>query len=280
MQNLKTLVLKNVVSVPFATLGCLPSLTQLDITNSDIASMDGLETLRHLEVLNVHSVISSFAFPVSACHPKLRHVSFVDCFCLRIQTRFLGCCKSLEYLHIDSSLQPPIQDISFVVNTPRLLHLAIAICPGEADSSRPISLEPLAHLKHLQYLNLKGHSDLDYSPIYPLTTLTRFVPGICNDVQFYTLMTNLKSASNLTSIELFESDDLTDDAISILPSLCPNIFRLLIIDCLKVTQQSLYSLRKLPVLRCLQVSPEMWWSSFSNLDEWRTVCINVQLDDI
>lgn len=280
MQNLRCLSLKNVVCVPFTTLGCLPSLTQLEITSSDITSMDGLESLRHLEVLNLHSVLSSFAFPMSACHPKLRRASFVDCFCIRIQTRFLGSCRNLEYLHIDSSLETPVDDLSFVINTPRLKHLAIAICAGESESVNQLSLEPLSQLKHLQYLNVKGHADLDYSPIYPLNSLTRLVPGLCNDIQFANLMTNLKCASQLNSIELFECEEMTDYSISLLPSLCPGIFRLLIIDCPKITQDAAYSLRKMPILRCLQLSPEMWWSSFSNLDEWRTLCVNVQLDDI
>lgn len=278
MLNLTKLDFYQVTNIPFDIVSQLPYLTSLAIRNSEMVSMDGLDKLTMLEELKLDSVISSFAFPVSACHPKLRKLSIIECFCIRVQTRFLGCCRNLEYLHIDSSLSAPINDISFVRNTPNLYHFAIAACCGENTSI--FSLEPLSTLKNLEYVNLKGIPEADYSPLFELESLRRFIPGIVTDDEFLGMLRGMKSAKYLESIELADNDDLTDEALAELPELCPNLYRLLIFDCLCITQNAVHSLKQLKHLTCLQLSPEVWWGSFSNLDEWRSLCCNVCLDDL
>lgn len=278
MLNLTKIGFYQVTNIPFHILAQLPYLTTLEIRNSEMASMEGLDTLTMLEELSLDSVISSFAFPVSACHPKLRRLSIIECFCIRVQTRFLGCCKNLEYMHIDSSLSAPINDISFVQNTPHLKHFAIAACCGENLSA--FSLDPLASLRNLEYVNLKGICETDYSPLYELESIKRFVPGIVCDEEFVSLMRGMKSAKNLESIELSENEELTDDSLALLPSLCPNIYRILIFDCLSVTQEAVNHLKRLQHLTCLQLSPEIWWGNFSNIDQWKALCCNVCLDDL
>lgn len=278
MLNLSKISFYQVASIPFHILSQLPYLTCLEIKNSEILSMEGLDTLTMLEEIKLDSLISSFAFPVSACHPKLRRLSIVECFCIRVQTRFLGCCKNLEYMHIDSSLTTPITDISFVCNTPNLTHFAVAACCGENMSA--FSLEPLATLRHLEYLNLKGISDMDYSPIFELETIKRFIPGVVGDDEFIGILRGMKSSKYFESIELSDNDDLTEEGLSELADLCPNMYRLLIMDCMTISQDAVCHLKRLKRLTCLQLSPELWWGPFTNLEDWKTICCNVCLDDL
>lgn len=278
MISLTKITFFQVSSIPFAVLGQLPYLTSIEIRSSELNSMDGLDKLNMLEEVTFDSVICSAVFPVSCCHPKLRRLSVLECFCIRIQARFLGGCPNLEYLHIDSSLESPILDISFVRNTPKMTHFAIAACCGESTSS--FDLTPLTSLKHLEYVNLKGIPEMDYTPLDALDSLRRFVPGMCSDEQFIELLRNMKGAKLLESIELIDNDEITDDALIPLAELCPNVYRVLIFDCPCITQNAVHSLSKLTQLTCLQLSPEIWWSAFTNLDEWRSLCVNVCLDDL
>jgi hypothetical protein len=276
MQNVATLVMTNVASVPFSLLANLPYLRHFEIHSPNVTSMEGLCLMRHLEVLVLNSILASFSFPVSACHPKLQSLTIRECACLDVQTRFLGCCKDLEYLHIDSSLATPVSDIDFVKFTPKLNHFALVACCGEPTNS--FSLEPLASLNHLEYLNLKGY-ELSYRPIYSMHSVTRFTPGLACDIHLSMLLNSWASAKLLGSLEFLENEEITNQIIDLLPATCPSLFRVIIMDCPNITQDAIAPLKQLKNLRCLQLSPQHWWSSFSNLEEWRGLCENVQLDD-
>ena len=278
MQHLHTLVLKSVTLVPFTIIAQLPYLKNLAIHAPDVTSMEGLEQLKMLEELTLDSIMASFSFPQSCCHPKLRRVYLKECICVKIQARFFGCCKDLEYLHIDTSLDHPIGSLDFVLQTPKLNHLAIVACCGEETVA--FSLEPLASLQNLQYLNVKGYWDLDYEPILELESIRQLSPGVCCDKQLAKLVQSSKFGRHLESIELFDNECVTNTTLELLANSCPDLKRLYIIDCLNVTSESIASLRRMSKLCCLQLSPEHWWSEFENLDEFRQLCQNVCLDDI
>lgn len=278
MQHLNTLVLHGVTIVPFNILAQLPYLKTLEIDTSDMPSMEGLELLKHVENLTLASIIATFAFPVSACHPKLKRLVVKDCVCVRIQTIFLGCCKNLEYIQIDSALQTPITSLDFVKSTPHLRHFSLNSCCGEEVSSFP--LDPLTSLKNLEYLSLRGYPDLNYCPLIGLETIRHFAPGTCCDVTLSCALTESKFSKHLESLELVEIEEVTDELLAVLPQYCPELRRLVIIDCQAITSDCITSLKQLPKLRCLQLSPECWWSTFENIDSFRSLCATVQLDDV
>jgi len=276
LQNLRNLRLEKVTVAPFSVLATLPYLTRLELRSPNVPSMDSLELLKHLEEVVFDSIINPFMFPASACHPKLRSVHIIECCHLEIQTRFFACCKDLEYLHIDSALESPFSDVEFAKHTPKLSHFALSAWCGEPTAS--FSLEPLATLKNLEYLNLKGY-ELDYRPLYDMTCVKRFTPGLSCDLHLSRLLSNWKSAKTIESIEFVENDEITDELIALLPSTCPSLFRIILMDCPSITQNAINSLRGLKKLRCLQLSPQLWWGTFDNVEEWKTICSNVQLDD-
>jgi hypothetical protein len=278
MQHLHTLVLKNVTVVPFAIIAQLPYLKRLDLLTPNVTTMEGLDQLKMIEELTLDSVMAPFCFPQSCCHPKLRRLYLKECICVRIQARFLGCCKDLEYVHIDTSLAHPIENLDFVLQTPKLNHLAIVACCGE--ETVPFSLEPLASLQNLEYLNVKGYWDLDYEPILGLETIRSIAPGIGSEKQLAKIVQESKFGSKLESIELFDNECVTNATIELFATSCPNLRRLYIIDCLNVTEECICSLQRISKLCCLQISPEHWWSEFKNLDAFQKLCPNVCLDDI
>src|SRR5690606_9515383 len=143
-------------------LASLPNLDSLNVTESQITSLDGISP-RWTSLKAAHTSITSLE-PLENMH----ELGFLDVSGTRI-TDFSPLAK-LTNLQVLRVAQSAFSDLSLLLNLNKLTSLDIS-------STQVRDLTPLQHLPHLHELTASGLGDIDYSLLDCLPTRNVYVYG-------------------------------------------------------------------------------------------------------
>ena len=162
LKHLEKLNLRNNDLVDLSPLAQLPSLTYLNIhSNSKIISIEPLSGLVNLQTLIMAYVPMGDEIYLLRNLSHLTHLNLRGCGVTDLET--ISHLENLEYLNLHSN--PAISSIGPLKDLSNLQTLILANIPiGE-------TIESLANLPHLKYLNLRNTNLVNISPLAGLTNL-------------------------------------------------------------------------------------------------------------